>query len=209
MMSITNVYRRRLLPHLINFSMQRMNNAGERRGVIKKAAGVVLEIGCGSGLNVPLYTNVTKLYALDPSRKLWELGHTRVKAAPFPIEFIEASAEKIPLTDGTVDTVVSTWTLCSIPNPERALTEVRRVLKPGGRFLFLEHGASSKRAVAKWQERLTPVWSRIAGGCHLDRKPDTLLAQARFTVPYVRTHPRGFFGLSHTYTGFATKKKTG
>lgn len=177
------LYKKYILPRLINLAMRDESNANERANLVPRASGVVLEIGFGSGLNLPFYTaGITKLYALDPSKELLNLARERVKKVSFPIEFLAASAEKIPLRDDTVDTVVTTWTLCSIPRPEQALREAKRVLRAGGKFIFIEHGWSPEKNVARWQNRLNPIWKVIAGGCQLNRKIDDLLAQADFEI---------------------------
>jgi len=111
----------------------------QRSGVADRATGTVLEIGFGSGLNLPYYKNIKKLYAIDPSQELYDLAHNRITKATFPIEFIKTSAESIPLGDNSIDSVISTWSLCSISRPENALKEIHRVLRPGGKFIFVEH----------------------------------------------------------------------
>lgn len=178
-MSIYQIY---ILPRLLNFVLQGERYDKERKSVAGQAQGVVLEIGAGSGPNIPFYLNITKLYALEPSKELWALAQERVKQASFPIEYVETSAEELPFPDQAIDTVVSTWTLCSIPHPEQALREVRRVLKPGGKFVFIEHGKSSQAHIAKWQTCCTPIWRTYTGGCHLDRNIEDLLVGAGFTL---------------------------
>jgi ubiquinone/menaquinone biosynthesis C-methylase UbiE len=141
---LMDFYNKYVLPKLLDKGMKREEMNKLRPGVVEGASGVVLEIGFGSGLNLPYYKNTSKLYALDPSRELYELSKDKTGSASFPIEYLEASAEKIPLPDNSVDTVVSAWTLCSIPHPEIALREVVRVLKPNEKFMFIEHGTSPK-----------------------------------------------------------------
>jgi ubiquinone/menaquinone biosynthesis C-methylase UbiE len=134
--------------------------------------------------------------ALEPSPELLHMARQCARTASIPIEFLEASAEAVPLDDRSVDTVVTTWTLCTIPDPLRALSEMRRVLRPGGALLFVEHGRTPEPGVARWQDRLDPLWSRIAGGCHLNRKMDDLIAGNGFRIdslsnarlPGPRTH---------------------
>jgi len=179
----------------------------ERANLIKKSSGVTLEIGFGSGLNLPFYENTTKLYALDPSKELWSLAKERINAVSFPVEFIEASAEKIPLADNTVDTVVSTWTLCSIPKPELALKEIKRILKPNGKFIFIEHGKSPEEKIFQWQKRLNPIWGRLAGGCQLDKKPDTLLSNTGFEIVELEKGLQCPQIFSYMYKGSAIIKK--
>jgi len=178
-----------------------------RRKVIPRASGVVLEMGVGSGLNLPLYTSaVTKLYALDPSRELIAMATPRAARLPFPVEFLNQDAHPIPLADESVDTVVVTWSLCSIDDPESALVETRRVLKPAGTLIFVEHGLSPDAAVQKWQNRLTPIWRRVAGGCHLNRRIDEVIRSAGFTTQELRTgYVPGPKPLTYMYEGCAGK----
>jgi ubiquinone/menaquinone biosynthesis C-methylase UbiE len=145
---------------------------GTRSKVVDSAKGIVLEVGFGSGYNLPLYKNVQKLYALDPSKELFAYAADRIAAVQFPVEYLPNSAEYIPLQDNSIDTVVSTWSLCSIPNIEKALNEIRRVLIPGGRFLFVEHGQSPKKINSIVQQLVTPIFRHFNGNCHLDRKID-------------------------------------
>ncbi len=176
-------YQDRILPHLINLSMRQRNLLAFRRRVIPAAEGRVLEIGIGSGLNLPLYTDGARhVVGLDPSPKLLAMARKAVDKAPVPVEFLEGSAEAIPLDDGSIDTVVTTWTLCTIPQPGRALGEMRRVLKPDGRLLFVEHGRSPDENIRRWQDRLNPLWKRIGGGCHLNRAIDELVGGAGFRI---------------------------
>ncbi len=200
-----SLYAKYLLPRLIDLAMRSKAQTAERARLIPAASGVVLEIGVGSALNIPLYSRAVKrLYALDPSVELWRLGCGRVGNAPFPIEFVRSSAESIPLSDDTVDTVVSTWTLCAIPNPTAALNEMRRVLRPQGTFMFIEHGWSPDPRVRAWQERLNPVWRRVAGGCNLDRQIDRLIGESGFQMSAVeRGYGSGPKPFSYLYRGVA------
>ena len=167
-----------------------------RKRVVGSAKGRVLEIGAGSGLNLPFYgALVREILALEPAPRLIAMAR-RSARAPAPVTFIEGSAEAIPIDDESIDTVVTTWTLCTIPNASHALAEMRRVLRPGGALLFVEHGRAPEAAVARWQDRLDPVWSYLAGGCHLNRKMDDLVTAAAFRIealqnsrlPGPRTH---------------------
>jgi ubiquinone/menaquinone biosynthesis C-methylase UbiE len=201
-----NFYNRYLLPHLTHMAMRSGLLDQYRQIQSAKAEGIVLELGFGSGLNLPFYNpeRVRKLYALEPEESMLKLARKGIARAPFSVDVLEVGAEHIPLPDDSVDTVLSTWTLCTIPDVETALTEVRRVLKPQGRFLFSEHGLSPEPSVARWQHRLTPVWRRWAGGCHLDRKPSTLLQAAGFRLADVE---EGYLGplklVTYMYTGSA------
>ncbi len=146
-------YREKILPHLVHVSMRHGTFASYRRRLVSAAEGRVLEIGVGSGINFPFYANTTTgLIGLDPSPQLLSMARKARKGVPLPIELLEGSAEAIPLENNSVDTVVTTWTLCSVANPTRALEEVRRVLTPSGRLLFVEHGQSPDANVCQWIE---------------------------------------------------------
>ena len=198
-------YRERILPYLIHTSMRQRNLAPYRQRAIAAASGQVLEIGSGSGINFPLYgSQVERVVALEPSPKLLHMAHAVAPHAARPIEFVEASAEGIPLPDRSVDTVVTTWTLCTIPDVARALTEMRRVLKSDGRMVFVEHGRSPDRGVCRWQDRLTPLWKRLGGGCHLNRAIADLIEAAGFRIEHIETgYMRGPKPLTFMYEGSA------
>lgn len=154
-----------------------------RSELLAQAAGTVLEIGLGTGLNLPHYSKqVTWLHAVEPATLLPERLVQRGKETTFPIEVKRVGAETIPFDDQTFDCAVSTWTLCTIPDPIKALREVRRVLKPEGRFLFLEHGRSDDEKIATWQDRLNPFQRIIGCGCNLNRRIDQLIEQAGFST---------------------------
>jgi len=154
-----------ILPHVINGAMRKQELWPYRERAIPRAEGCVLEIGIGSGLNLPLYTsNAQEIVGLEPSRRLVSMAERVADNTGRSVRIITGSAESIPLESRTVDTVVTTWTLCSIADVSRALAEMRRVLKPGGQLLFVEHGLAPEESVRKWQNRLTPVWKRIGGG---------------------------------------------
>jgi ubiquinone/menaquinone biosynthesis C-methylase UbiE len=153
-----------------------------RRAVVPAAEGRVLEIGVGSGLNFQFYAKdkVQRIFALEPSAGLRKRAARRAAETSIPVDFVGLDGADIPLGAGDVDTVVTTWTLCSIAEVATALSEMRRVLKPAGRLLFVEHGAAGDAGVRLWQDRLDPVWTRLAGGCHMNRPIDTLIADAGF-----------------------------
>ena len=199
-------YTDRLLPHLINLAMRQKNLAAYRSRLVPGAEGRVLEVGIGSGLNLPFYgTAVTEIVGLDPSGPLLRMASERA-ARGMSLKLIEASAEAIPLDDGGFDTVVTTWSLCSIPNVLSALAEIRRVLKPSGRLLFVEHGRSPDKSVARWQDRLTPVWKPVAGGCHLNRPIEALIRQSGFKLSALRTdHMPGPKPFTYMYEGGAVR----
>jgi ubiquinone/menaquinone biosynthesis C-methylase UbiE len=199
------IYNRYILPRLINLAMQSRVVSAERAKLVPLASGKVLEVGIGSGLNLPFYPrNVEKLYGLDPSRELWRMARKRVARALFPIEFFALSGESIPLESTMFDTVVTTCTLCSIPDPARALMEMKRVLKPEGQLIFIEHGLSPEARVMAWQNRLTPIWQRIAGGCHLNRKMDDLIRNAGYHfIQIEKGYIEGPKILTYLYKGIA------
>ena len=180
-----------------------------RAAHVPAAHGVVLEVGIGSGLNLPFYTrDVTRLYGIDPSKELLAMAKENAAAVRFPVELFNQEAERIPLAAAAVDTVVVTWALCSIANPAQALGEMRRVLKPSGTLIFVEHGLSTDARVGKWQNRLTPIWRRFTGGCHLNRKMDDLVRAAGFTIDELRTeYVPGPRAMTFMYEGRARKAK--
>jgi ubiquinone/menaquinone biosynthesis C-methylase UbiE len=159
-----------------------------RQRVAGAAEGRILEVGIGSGLNLPFYApHAEQVFGLDPSPRLLARTRGRARRTQTNIQLLTGSAEHIPLADRSIDTVVTTWTACSIPEIATALAEMRRVLKPGGRLLFVEHGRAPEPRVARWQDRLTPLWRRISGGCHLNRKIDDLISGAGFRIDRLDT----------------------
>jgi ubiquinone/menaquinone biosynthesis C-methylase UbiE len=199
------LYSRFILPHLIDLSMKNRVIAQRRAEITTQAAGRVLDVGIGSGLNLPFYgASVTHVWGIDPSPELLEMARRKVSGLRYSVDLVCESAEKIPLDDRIVDTVVLTWALCTIPNPSLALAEMRRVLKPEGMVIFAEHGLSPDRKVQIWQARLNPVWKRIAGGCNMNRKIDHLLTEAGFKIVDLRTsYSPGPRFLTYTYQGRA------
>jgi ubiquinone/menaquinone biosynthesis C-methylase UbiE len=181
------VYERHVLPRLIRAAMRQEILLPYRQRIVPAAEGRVLELGVGSGLNLALYEKATHVIGLDPSSALLSTAHEAMTRARRPVDLLQASAESIPLVTHSVDTVVTTWTLCSIPDVSRALREARRVLKPSGRLLFVEHGRAPDAGVVRWQNLLTPAWRRIAGGCHLNRAIGQLVEQAGFRLEHVHT----------------------
>jgi SAM-dependent methyltransferase len=177
-------YQDRVLPILIHSAMSRRDLADYRRRSIARAKGRVLEIGIGPGLNLPLYgPGASAVYGIDPSGKLLQWAARQRGEA----HLVQGTAEAAPFESGTFDTVVTTWTLCSIPEVLSALREMRRLLRRDGRLLFVEHGLAPDRNVARWQNRLTPCWKCLGGGCHLNRKIDDLLAAAGFHIDKLDT----------------------
>jgi ubiquinone/menaquinone biosynthesis C-methylase UbiE len=178
-----------------------------RSQVIPAAQGIVLEVGIGSGLNLPFYTAAAKeLYGIDPSAELLKMAQPKAARVHFPVEFLKQSAERLPLADCQIDTVVMTWSLCSIPEPSAALQELRRVLKPDGTLIFVEHGLAPDRGVQAWQNRINPFWRRLAGGCNLNRKMDDLIRLAGFSIRELHTeYLPGPRPMTFTYEGLAEK----
>jgi ubiquinone/menaquinone biosynthesis C-methylase UbiE len=174
-------YRNQIVPFLIDLAMRQRNLVAYRTRVVSAAEGHVLEIGIGSGRNLPFYSGkVTRVIGLDPSPRLLSMARANSSGDSTRCEFIDGSAEAIPLQNESVDTVVTTWTLCSIPDAQTALRETRRILKPSGRLLFAEHGRAPDPRVRWWQDHLTPAWKRLAGGCHLNRAIEKLIEGAGF-----------------------------
>ncbi len=192
-------YGRYVVPRLVHLAMRNETLVPFRKRVTGAAEGRVLEVGIGSGVNLPLYgPSVRSVIGLEPSPELLEMARHRATAAPVRIELLQASAEAIPVDDASIDTVVTTWTLCSIADAPRALAELRRVLKPSGALLFVEHGRAPEPAVARWQDRLDPLWRRLAGGCHLNRKIDDLISGGGFRID-VLAHARLPGPRTHTF----------
>jgi ubiquinone/menaquinone biosynthesis C-methylase UbiE len=197
-------YERQILPRLIDRGMRNKVMTTHRPRIPPLARGRVLELGMGSGLNIPYYTRqVEHLFGLEPSDRLLETAAERAEQAPFPVTFIGSGAENIPLQTHSLDTVISTWTLCSIPRLEAALQEVRRVLNPAGRLIFMEHGLAPEPEVARLQQRLLPIF-RILAGCVLNREIDRLIRGSGFRFAAIeKTYLEGPRFLSYHYIGEA------
>lgn len=198
----------RILPYFVHLTLKDAEIAKFRRKYLGGARGEALEIGFGSGLNLSSLTNeVSRLYAIEPSDTAWKIAEKAVGQSPFPVERIATSAETLPLPDDSIDEAVSSFTLCTIPDAGRALREIRRVLRPGGSFRFLEHGRSPEPRVARWQDRLTPLQRKVAGGCHLNREIDRMIREAGFRIDLLdRFHVRGPRIATHLYAGRASKQ---
>jgi len=176
-------YEHYVLPKLIDLACSQKPMQELRGRYVPRAGGDVLEIGIGSGLNLPFYgSQVSSITGLDPAAELTSKARQRAADLQRSVHVLGVSGEEIPADDKRFDTLVCTWTLCSIPNVYAALREMRRVLKPGGRLFFIEHGRAPDPGVVKWQQRLEPLWKKIGGGCHLTREPDTLIQDAGFRI---------------------------
>ena len=173
------LYGRHIFPRLMEWAMRAERFDSERRQFLAEARGQVIEIGCGTGLNIPHYPRaVISLTAIEPANMLPAKVEQRMADAQMRIHLLRLSAEKLPFEDHKFDCAVSSWTVCSIPDPLAALREVRRVLKPGGRFYFLEHGRSDDDKVARWQDRLNPLQRLFGCGCNMNRRIDELVVSA-------------------------------
>ena len=200
-------YEERILPHLIDFACSAKPNQKQREKIVPLAEGEVLEIGFGSGLNLPYYCaeNVRKIWALEPSEGMRQKAEPKVKGSRLDVEFIDLPGEKIPLERNSVDTVVVTYSLCTIPDAVTALRGMRRVLRPNGKLLFCEHGIAPDDNVRRWQRRLNPAWRRFAGGCNMNRDIPALLVEGGFEILVdERMYIPGLKILCYNYWGTAT-----
>lgn len=177
------LYGDHVLPRIVDRACNRENNRRLRERVCHGLEGEVVELGFGSGLNVPLYpATVTRVAAIEPADTGWKLARERVSASAVPVERSGLNGESLPFPDHSFDSALTTWTLCTIPDVATALAEVRRVLKPGGTMHFVEHGLAPDHSVVRWQQRLEPVQKRLFGGCHLTRPVAGMLTEAGFTI---------------------------
>src|SRR5215468_1814410 len=203
-------YGDRIVPHLVNWAMRSRQLQPYRERVISAAEGRVLEVGIGSGLNLALYPHqVCGIVGLEPAHRLIGMARQAVQRAGLKVPLIEGSAESIPLDRNCIDTVVTTWTLCTVRDPVGALLEMRRVLRPGGQLLFVEHGLAPEEKIRRWQNRLDPIWKRIAGGCHLDRPIRELTERAGFQIAQLDMgYAQGPRMMTFFYQGRAVRKST-
>ena len=199
------LYGRFVVPRLIDFAMKQQMLVERRATLVPRAMGSVLEVGIGSGRNLSHYSAaVEHLYGVDPSPELLAMARKRARETGVEVELICQGAERLSYADASFDSVVMTWTLCSIPDASAALAEMRRVLKPGGRLLFIEHGLAPEARVATWQRRLTPLWRPLAGGCHLDRPIEKLIRSAGFAITELRNfYLKGPKPFTYMYEGSA------
>jgi ubiquinone/menaquinone biosynthesis C-methylase UbiE len=197
-----------ILPRLGDLAMRNKQLVPYRERVIGAAEGRVLEIGVGSGKNLPFYRPpVREVLALEPAPRLITMARSASCTSSMPVTFIEASAEAIPLDEHSVDTIVTTWTLCSIPQAATALADMRRVLRQGGKLLFVEHGLAPDEGVRRWQDWLTPAWPRISGGCHLNRPIRSMIEGTGFRIDRIETgYMPGPKPMTFMYEGSARPK---
>ncbi len=183
-----SLYENRILPWLIDLAMRNKDATRHRHSLVPELEGGVLEIGIGSGLNLPFYSSkVSSIVGLDPSLPLLQRAEAKKMQAPCTVELVEGSAEVMPFEDNSFDSILTTWTLCSVPEAPAALAEMRRVLKPAGGVYFVEHGLAPEPGVNRWQNRLNGLWGRCAGGCHINRKMDLLFTDAGFEFDRLET----------------------
>jgi len=178
------LYGRYILPRIVHFTCGLKPNMRQREKVVPHARGRVLEIGIGSGLNLPYYdpAKVTRVWGLDPAPEMTQMARRAARSIPFEVEFIGLPGDELPLEDNSVDTVLVTYTLCTIPDTAVALRQASRVLRPGGELIFCEHGAAPDASVRRWQDRLNPVWQRLGGGCNLNRPIPALIEAGGFRI---------------------------
>ena len=203
------LYRRYILPRVVHFTCGLKPNMRQREKVVPRARGRVLEIGIGSGLNLPYYDSakVSKLWGLDPSPEMIQMARRAAASLPFAVEFIGLPGDEIPLEDNSVDTVVVTYTLCTIPDTPPALRQISRVLRPGGELIFCEHGAAPDASVRRWQNRLNPIWKRLGGGCNLNRPIPTIIEAGGFRIKSLDAmYIPGWRPASFNYWGIAVPR---
>jgi ubiquinone/menaquinone biosynthesis C-methylase UbiE len=203
-------YENHILPRMIDLACSAGPILKQRAKVVPMAEGRVLEVGMGSAINIPFYDadRIEMVWGLEPSEGMRRKAAPRIANAPFPIEWLGLPGEEIPLEDNSADTVLLTFTLCTIPDFAKALDQMRRVLKPGGRLLFAEHGEAPDENVRKWQNRVNPIWKRIAGGCHVNRPIPKLIEDGGFKIDNVESMylPGSPKFAAFQYWGFATQR---
>lgn len=201
------LYSKYILPKVVHLTCSMKPSMRQRQKVVPLARGRVLEIGIGSGLNLPYYdaSKVTRLWGLDPSPEMTQMAEKEARSVRFDVEFIGLPGEEIPLEDNSVDTVLITYTLCTIPDTQPALRQMARVLRPGGELIFCEHGAAPDPSVRRWQDRINPIWKRLGGGCHLNRAIPNLIQEGGFRIKGMETmYIPGWRPASFNYWGTAT-----
>ena len=202
-------YNKYILPKVLNCTCASKPINYQRDKIVPLAEGVVLDVGIGSGLNIPFYnkTKIKQLYGLDPSKELLDIAKSVAKEKKLEIEFLECGAESIPLPDKSIDNVLITYTMCTIQDVILSNSEIKRVLKDNGKLLFCEHGLAPDKNIAKWQKRINPIWNKIAGGCNLDRNIPDIITSSGFKISsieemYLPNTPK-FAG--YNYWGVARK----
>lgn len=189
MLTVMGFYDKYLLPRLVHFTCGQNPSMRQREKVVPLATGHVLEIGIGSGLNIPFYDaqKVEHLWGLDPSAEMWSIARKNASEHHLDAEFIQSGAESIPLENNSADTVLMTYTMCTIPDVHKALDEIKRVLKPAGKLIFCEHGKAPDKSVQRWQNRFNPMWRMLAGGCNINRAIPDLLTQSGYKSDDMQT----------------------
>ncbi len=204
-----SLYSKFILPNLINLACKTSSLTKQREKIIPFATGNVLEIGVGTGLNLPIYNSnkIKKLTAIDPSEETWKKGNIDVSKLPYKFEFIKASAEDLPFANNTFDTIVITYSLCTIPDTEKALKEMSRVLKKDGILIFCEHGVAPDKEVRATQDLINPIWKPLSGGCNLNRNIPELIEKSGFKIQDLKSmYIPGWKFASFNYWGSAKKK---
>ena len=200
------LYNKYILPKVIDWTCSQKSNRKQREKVIPLAHGKVLEIGIGSGLNLPFYDPeiVKHLTAIDPSEEIWRKNIVDTDRLPFELEFNKAFAENIPAGDNSFDSAVITYTLCTIPDASKALAEIRRVLKASGSLIFCEHGKAPDKAIQRWQNIINPMWKQLGGGCNLNRDIPSMIVDSGFKMNKMETmYIPGWKPASFNYWGTA------
>lgn len=203
------LYSKYILPRVIHITCGMRPNMRQREKVVPHARGRVLEVGIGSGLNLPYYDSarVSKVWGLDPSPEMIRMAQRAAVDLPFEVEFIGLPGDEIPLDENSVDTVVVTYTLCTIPDTTAVLRQMDRILRPGGELIFCEHGAAPDASVRRWQNRLNPLWKRLGGGCNLNRPIPALLEAGGFMIKSLNTmYLPGWRPASFNYWGSAVSQ---
>ena len=204
-----SLYERYCLPHILNLACSMKDILRQRENIVPHASGRVLEVGMGSGLNIPYYdkNQVELVWGLEPSEGMRIKARKNIENAPFEIQLIDLPGEEIPLDDNSADTVLLTFTLCTIPDWQKALEQMRRVLKPGGKLLFCEHGKAPDANIQQWQEKINPYWNKFAGGCNLNRPIPELISGSGFEIETIESqYYPGPKVLNYFHNGIAKHK---
>jgi ubiquinone/menaquinone biosynthesis C-methylase UbiE len=203
------LYSKYILPKVIDWTCKQNPNMKQREKIVPIAYGDVLEIGIGSGLNLSLYdkNKVTSITGIDPSEEIWKENRVDIKNLPFEFNFVKAKAENIPIDNNSIDSVVVTYSLCTIPDTILAFDELRRVIKPKGKLIFCEHGKAPNKAIARWQNLANPLWKMFSGGCNLNRDIPHLIKNNGFRINQMETmYIPGWKPASFNYWGTASLK---